>query len=105
MFISLEQSLARRLPWVAMVVTEMRAQGPRGRRRTRGGSEPTFTCGGQCSQGCCENVSVVGSGNVDFFEMLLAVARRDGQEEVCESTSRQDYQAEGTAWKGHNGTE
>lgn len=55
-----------------------------------------LTCGGQYAQGCCENINVDGSSNVDFFEeMLLAVALEDEHKEACKSSSGQGYQVEG----------
>lgn len=48
----------------------------------------------------------VGNSSVDSFEeMILAVARDDEVEQVCEGTIGQDHQAEGMIYKGHNDTE
>lgn len=56
-----------------------------------------LTCGGWHTRGCCENVYVDESSNVDFFEeMLLAVTQEDDHEEVRECSGGQDYQAEET---------
>lgn len=44
-----------------------------------------FICGGWYIWGCCENVYVDESSNVDFFEeMLLVVIQEDDYEEVRE---------------------